>query len=104
LRQKGHLKKKLRKKLAAKLGPIAAGERWIIVCVGEDCAPRDQSRATLAEAKRLEAERYDAGVRVRPYGCLKVCKKGPIAAVLPEGSLYRRVCPYDAAQLVEDRS
>jgi (2Fe-2S) ferredoxin len=101
MRQKGQVKKKLRKKLLAKLGPIAAGDRVIVVCVGEDCASREENRATFAEAKKREAAARDPHVRVHCYGCLKVCKKGTVVAVLPEALLYRRVHPEDAAELVE---
>src|SRR6185437_12634280 len=49
MKKKGHLKKKLRRKLEAKVGPVHPGERTVIVCVGDKCAARDENRATLAE-------------------------------------------------------
>ena len=42
-----------------------------------------------------------SAVRVRCTGCLKVCKKGPIVAVLPDATLYRKVRPADVASLID---
>jgi (2Fe-2S) ferredoxin len=91
MRKKGHIKKKLRKKLEARLGPLGEGQIAVVVCVGDDCAGRDQTRATFDRAATHVAELGAERVRVDCAGCLKVCKKGPIAALLPDGSLYRRV-------------
>jgi NADH:ubiquinone oxidoreductase subunit E len=101
VRQRGHLKKKLRKKLLGKLGPVAESDRVVVVCVGEDCASREENRAIFAEARELEAKRRDPNVRVQCFGCLKVCKKGPIVAVLPEATLFRRVRREDVGLLLD---
>lgn len=101
MRKKGHLKKKLRKKLRDKFGPLEAGERALVVCVGDKCATFDENRATLAEASAQVASHADAHLRVRCIGCLKVCKKGPIVAILPDASLYRRVRAESVGALFE---
>ena len=101
MRQRGHLKKKVRKKILGKLGPVAESRRVVVVCVGEDCASRKENRAIFEQAKELEAERRDPNVRVKCFGCLKVCKKGPIVAVLPEATLYRRVRREDVVLLLD---
>jgi (2Fe-2S) ferredoxin len=105
MKKKGHLKKKLRRKLEAKVGPVHPGDRTVIVCVGDKCAAREENRATLAEASAHAARAATGGaghVRVACTGCLKVCKKGPIVAVLPEANLYRRVGTRDVDALIDD--
>ncbi|HEX4446247.1 MAG TPA: (2Fe-2S) ferredoxin domain-containing protein [Polyangiaceae bacterium] len=105
MRKKGHLKKKLRKKLEAKLGPLGRGERAVVVCVGDKCASREDNRAILTEASAHVAALGEGGaqiaVRVGCSGCLKVCKKGPIVAILPDASLYRRVTPANVDTLID---
>jgi (2Fe-2S) ferredoxin len=101
MRKKGHLKKKLRKKLVAKIGPLEGGERVVVVCVGDKCASREANRATLAEASAHVASLGARGVRVHCTGCLEVCKKGPIVAILPDASLYRRVGPTGVDTLID---
>ena len=105
MKKKGHLKKKLRRKLEAKMGPVHPGDRTVIVCVGDKCAAREENRATLAEASAHAARAATGGaghVRVACTGCLKVCKKGPIVAVLPEANLYRKVGAGDVDTLIDD--
>jgi len=67
--------------------------RHIFVCVGGDCAPREQQQASWAYLKKRLAElgRVDVeeGVFRSKAECLRVCMSGPIAVVYPEGVWYR---------------
>jgi len=95
MKAKGHLKKKLRKKLYRRLD-LGPDEPAVVVCVGDKCAARSATRASFDAAKRSAGD----GVRVACIGCLKVCKKGPIVALLPEGTLYRRAEPDAVPEVV----
>jgi (2Fe-2S) ferredoxin len=87
-------KRRLREKLAGKL---ADGEQALVVCVGKKCCPRAESKALVDDARAYANGR----VRVEVIGCLKVCKKGPIAATLPKGKLKKRVDRQEAHALID---
>ncbi len=69
-------------------------------CVAAGCV---SSGAAAVRARLREVVR-DAGlggrVRVTGVGCLRLCGRGPLVAVEPEGALYQRVTPETAAALV----
>lgn len=67
----GSRAKKVRKQLH-KRGIDA--ERLLVICVGKKCAPRELSRALVDHA--------EGKVALATVGCLHVCKKGPIAAIV----------------------
>jgi (2Fe-2S) ferredoxin len=91
-------KKKRRQRLREKFaGKLADGEHALVVCVGKNCCPRAESRALVEDARAYANGR----VRVEVIGCLKVCKKGPIAATLPKGKLKKRVDRQAAHALID---
>ena len=93
-------KKKLRKKICSRLDE---NETALVVCVGKKCAPREQSRALVDDLRRYVGERPgDARVRIEPFGCLGVCKKGPIVATLPKVRIYKRVDATFGHELVDE--
>jgi (2Fe-2S) ferredoxin len=75
--------KKAQKRIGPKLTP---GEAALVVCVDDKCAPREVSRAMVDHTRAYVSEQTAAGrtlpVRVEVFGCLGVCKKGPIAALI----------------------
>ncbi|MEO6952880.1 MAG: (2Fe-2S) ferredoxin domain-containing protein [Polyangia bacterium] len=81
-------KKKLKKKIGSRL---ADDERALVVCVGKRCAPREESRALVEDLRRYVAAKADRKLRVEVFGCLGICKKGPIVATLPEVHIYKHV-------------
>src|ERR1700729_4004773 len=87
-------KRRLRDKFAGKL---ADGEPALVVCVGKKCCSRAESKALVAEARAYANGR----VRVEVIGCLKVCKKGPIAATLPKVKIKKRVDREQAHALID---
>jgi bidirectional [NiFe] hydrogenase diaphorase subunit len=69
-------------------------------CVAAGCVSAN-SEAVL---KRLQASVRERGledrVRVSPVGCLRLCCEGPLVQTDPDGTLYQKVTPDDAASIV----
>jgi (2Fe-2S) ferredoxin len=84
--------KKAQQRIGAKLGE---GEAALVVCVDDKCAPREVSREMVDHARAYVTEQTAAGrslpVRIEVFGCLGVCKKGPIAALVRPTSAGKAV-------------
>jgi (2Fe-2S) ferredoxin len=95
--------KKKAKKAQARVAPkLGEGEAALVFCVDNKCAPREVSRAVVDEARAYVSEQTAAGrtlpVRVEVFGCLGVCKKGPIAALVPRDGKVKVKKKVDAAK------
>ena len=97
--------KKAQARIGAKLGD---GEAALVVCVDDKCVARQVSRALVDTTRAYVSEQTAAGrslpVRVEVFGCLGVCKKGPIAALVrKEGKVKvkKKVDDAKARKLVE---
>ena len=87
-------------------------QRRIFVCtnqksgVGEDVAKALKKELKIQGVKNLLVEGEKVHTRVQTCNCLdlcKHCKKGPGAALIvyPEGEVFGKVTPKDAAGLVQ---
>lgn len=88
-------KRKLKKAMAKREvgdGPV------LVVCGGKKCAPREQTRAVIDEARAYAA---NSVVGVEVVKCLHICEKGPIAATYPKIRFHKRVGPAEADVLVD---
>src|SRR5579871_2834427 len=95
--------------LVEELRALAAHEReknshraaCINVCGAAGCQPleSDALKAALTAAARAEGYSPEA-CAVRHVGCLGLCGAGPIVSVEPDGVLYQKVRPEDAADIV----
>lgn len=84
-------KKQLKRKLADKMGLTC--ERHVFLCTGINCQP-DGARTWRHLGKRLGELKAEGRVFHRTeVKCLKLCRSGPIALVLPEGTYYESVTP-----------
>lgn len=91
------------------LEPIARGlcignyERHIFLCIGPDCCSNETGQRTW---DFLKTRLKQLGPKVRAYrskaGCLRVCARGPIAVVYPEGTWYFGVSPEVCARIVDE--
>jgi len=90
---------------------MAAVKRRVIICAGTGCVANgalevyDALAAAIAERKLdvvLELkEEKPADIYLSKSGCQGFCQAGPLVTVEPEGFLYCKVRPGDAAEIVE---
>jgi (2Fe-2S) ferredoxin len=80
--------------------------RHIFVCLGPDCVDKDDGEKTWDYVKKRMKELNIAGESGPCYrtkvGCLRICDKGPIALVYPEGAWYQKVTPDNAERIIQE--
>ena len=69
---------------------IGAVERHIFICTGPKCCKEEEGQTSWTYLKqRLQEKGLTPGPVYRTkVGCLRICQKGPIALVYPEGTWY----------------
>lgn len=80
--------------------------RHILLCVGGDCASRDEQDGAWQFLKRRLAELglvdVEGAVFRSKVECLRVCVAGPVALVYPEGTWYRRCNPENLERIIQE--
>lgn len=92
--------------LKSRILHLADYRRHILLCVGGDCAPREEQDAAWDYLKRRLKELglvdVEGGVYRSKVECLRVCTDGPIAVVYPEAVWYRRCNPENLERILQE--
>ena len=90
--------------MAAKFG-IGKLARHLFVCIGPDCCDPATGERTWEYLKRrlkdLNLTGRDGTCYRSKCGCLRMCTRGPICLVYPEGAWYRDVTVENAERIIQ---
>ena len=73
----------------------------ISLCAGSGCRALGSAKLVAAFETALADAGLDGTVRIQQNGCHGFCERGLMCVIRPQGILYQKVKPADAAEIVE---
>lgn len=76
--------------------------RHIFLCTGPKCIANEEGMKAWEHLKsKIKDEKLNTVFRTK-VGCLRICKKGPIGLIYPEGTWYHSLWPENLDLVIND--
>ncbi len=79
-----------------------SNDRYVLVCGGKGCSGNKSDEIYKALIRECVTQELKNRVQVVKTGCFGFCEQGPVVKILPDETLYVRVRPEDAADIVTE--